>query len=240
MEINDKVVIITGASSGIGKATSEILHQKGAKIVLAARSVEKLNQISEKPPGTFVIPCDMTKTTDIDNLVDKTLTHFGRIDILINNAGQGYDASVESINLKNMHYIFDLNVFGPLVAMQKVIPHMRKEHQGAIINISSGLSLLNLPYMSPYASSKKALVSFSLAARQELKKDGIIVSVVYPYITDTDFEKNTLKSTGNFLANDSDEKSLPLPDPAGFAALKILEAINTEKPEIFAHQWMSA
>ena len=131
-------------------------------------------------------------------MVSRAMEHFGRIDILVNNAGQGYDAPVEKTEIPTFRYIYDLNVIGPLVAMQQVIPIMREQGGGTIINISSGTALMNLPGMSPYSSSKRALAGISLAAREELQADNIVVSVVYPYITRTGFRR-TLSGLSRFL-----------------------------------------
>jgi short-subunit dehydrogenase len=123
--------------------------------------------------------------------------------------------------------------------MQQVIPIMRKQKEGSIVNISSGTALMYLPNMGAYSSLKRALASISLTAREELKKDNINVSVVYPYITDTDFEKNTIKDLGSVEYPESDDDfELPKPDSAEYAAEKILEAIVGGKAEIFAHNWM--
>src|SRR5207253_1933120 len=99
---------------------------------------------------------------------------------LINNAGQGYDAMIEKINSKTYHYIFDLDVVGPLIAMQEVIPLMHEQGGGAIVNISSGTALMSLPSMGAYSSLKRALVGLSLTANEELKNENISVSVVFP------------------------------------------------------------
>jgi short-subunit dehydrogenase len=114
---------------------------------------------------------------------------------------------------------------------------MKKQKEGSIVNISSGTALMTLPSMSPYSSLKRAVVGISLTAREELKEFGINVSVVYPYITKTDFEKNTLKSGGQNWEDNGDGPPMP-GDPPEYIAKKILEAIETEKPEVFAHDWM--
>ena len=106
MNIKDKIVIVTGASSGIGEATATLLSQKGAKVVLAARSKDKLLNLSKKLDRTLVVPTDMTKERDIKNLVSKTVKEFGRIDILVNNAGRGFDAAIEYIDTKDFREIF--------------------------------------------------------------------------------------------------------------------------------------
>jgi short-subunit dehydrogenase len=238
-QVKHKVAIVTGASSGIGFALAKLLIKRGAKVVLVSRSKEKLEKISKSSPNSIYIVADMTKPKEIINMVKKVKEHFGRIDILINNAGQGYDAPIEKINISTFQKIFDLDVIGPIIAMQQVIPIMRKQKEGTIINISSGTALMYLPNMAGYSSLKLALAHISLTAREELKKDKINVSVVYPYITETNFEKNTIK---DFVPRQRfDEDALPHPpDSAEYIARKILEGIEDDKPEIFAHQWMKS
>jgi short-subunit dehydrogenase len=137
MSVRNKTAIITGASSGIGLATAKLLGKHGAKLALVSRSKEKLERHSRELPNSLAVPADMTKISEIKEMVEQTEEHFGRIDILINNAGQGYDAPVEKIDSDIFHRIFDLNVVGPLIAMQQVIPLIRKQGGGAIIYISS-------------------------------------------------------------------------------------------------------
>jgi short-subunit dehydrogenase len=237
MDVQNKIVIVTGASSGIGLATAKLLAERSARVVLVSRSKEKLETLSKELPFSIAIDADMTKIPDINRVVEQTLEHFGRVDVLINNAGQGYDAPIEKTNIDTFHYIFDLDVVGPLVAMQQVIPVMRKQGGGAIINISSGTALMYLPNMGAYSASKRALANISLTAREELKTDNIIVSVVYPYITLTDFEKNTIREPASDSGGQVDNAPFP-PDTAEFVAREILEGIEQGEAEIFAHEWM--
>lgn len=239
MDIKDKVVIVTGASYGIGLAVAELLTRRGAKVALVARSLDRLHEISKRLPGSLPIRADLTREDDIKRMVRETKEHYGRIDILINNAGQGCDAPVEKLKIEVFRRIFELNVVGPLIAMQQIIPIMRGQKGGMIVNISSGLALMALPNMSPYASLKSALVNVSLTAREELKKDNIPVSVVYPYITDTDFEKNTIRETAEEVSGSEEDHGAPRPpDSAEYVALKIVEGIESGDAEIFAHDWM--
>lgn len=236
MNIKNKVVIVTGASSGIGLAAATLLTQKGAKVVLTARSKAKLEALSKKLPGSLVIVTDMTKEQSVKDMVAKAYKQFGRIDILVNNAGRGYDAATESIDSAKFHELFDLNLIGPLIAMQSVIPIMKKQGEGTIVNISSGTALMFLPHMGAYSSLKRALVGMSLTAREELVHDHISVSVVYPFMTATNFEKNTMQS-GPAMEWEGGG-GMPKIDPPELIAEKIVEAIETGKPEIFAHDWM--
>lgn len=240
MKVKGKMVIVTGASSGIGLATAKLLAQKGAKVALVARSKAILTKISKKLPDSMVVPADMTHENEIKNMVKMVNNHYGRVDILINNAGRGYDAAIEYVNTKLFYQLFDLDLVGPLIAMQQVIPLMRKQGEGAIVNISSGTSLMFLPNLAAYSSLKRALVGLSLTAREELKKDKISVSVVYPYITATNFEKNTIKDPHlQEWENSGDDFQLPAADSAEYVAGKILFAIESGKPKIFAHDWMN-
>lgn len=237
MNVQDKVVIVTGASSGIGLATAKLLAKQGAKLALVSRSKEKLEKLSGELLNSLAVPADMSKIFEIKRMIKQTGEHFGRIDVLINNAGQGYDAFVEKIDIDTFHYIFDLDVVGPVVAMQQVIPLMRKQGGGAIINISSAVALMNLSNMGPYSSLKRALAQISLTAREELKNDNIIVSVAYPYITLTNFEKNTIRDR---LVPESEQESTgPFPpDTVEYTAQKILEGVESGEAEIFTHDWL--
>jgi short-subunit dehydrogenase len=236
-KLSGKVAVITGASSGIGLATARLLARYSVQVALVSRSQKKLEEISREIPGSLALPADMTRVPQITRMIERAKTHYGRIDILINNAGRGYDASVDQIDLEILRYIFDLHVVGPVAAMQRVIPMMRADGGGTIINISSGTALMNLPGMSPYASSKKALAGISLAARQELQNDGIVVSVVYPYITETDFEKNTIRAIP--VKEEDIEPTGPHPaDSAEFVAARIVDGILSGEAEIFSHEWM--
>lgn len=236
MGIKDKVIIVTGASSGIGLATAKLLSKNGAKLMLVARSKDKIEKLAKELKNSISIQTDMSKENQVREMVKKAKGYFGRIDILINNAGRGYDALIENTDPEKYRDIFNLNVIGTLVAMQAVIPIMRRQGGGAIVNISSGTALMHLPGMSAYSSTKRSIAVMSQIAREELKKDKIIVSVVYPYITDTDFEKNTIKEIENSMEEENGD--LPPVDSAEYVAEKILEVIKSGKAEQLAHDWM--
>ena len=190
MNIKNKIVIVTGASGGIGLSLARALALKEARVVLAARSLDKLKELEKEIPNSYAIEADMRKEEDIKNLIKKTKEKFGRVDILINNAGQGMRAAVEKINLDDYKNILELNVFGVLRAMQEVIPLMREQGGGLILNVSSMVSKNYYTELAAYSSTKYALNAISLTAREELEKDNIIVSVFHPKMTATDFGKN--------------------------------------------------
>jgi NAD(P)-dependent dehydrogenase (short-subunit alcohol dehydrogenase family) len=240
MDFKDKVVIVTGASSGIGQATAREFYQKGAKVVLAARSIGKLKALSKDLPGSLVSATDMTAEIDINDMVNQTVDHFGRLDILINNAGQGYDATIVNIDRETLQHIFELDFYGPLFAMQKAIPIMKKQGGGAIVNVSSGTALMHIQGMGAYAAIKAAIAHLSLTAREELAKDSINVGVVYPYITKTDFEVNTIKHGNKSVPRrNSGNFKLPDADPPEYVAKLILDCVESNLAEVYAHDWMN-
>ena len=125
MDVNGKVVLITGASEGIGAATARLLAARGAKVALAARSIDKLNEVAGELGDSFAVRVDMTQHASITAMVDAVVENYGRIDVLVNNAGRALRARVADVNVADFQSIVDLNVYGPLLAMQVVIPHMR-------------------------------------------------------------------------------------------------------------------
>lgn len=243
MDVKGKVAIVTGASGGIGLATAKLLSSKGAKLALVARSKGKLEKLAEELPDSIVVVADISKVDDVAGMVKQVYKHFGRIDILVNNAGQGYDSPIDKIDTEVMRCIINLDFVGQVVAMKEVVPIMRKQGSGSIVNVSSALALMHFPGMSVYAALKAALAHISITANEELKAQGIAVSVIYPYVTLTDFEKNTVKTGAPSWENEEGEEEesggLPFkPDTAEYVAEKILEGIQSGEPEIFVHEWM--
>jgi short-subunit dehydrogenase len=231
MKIKDKVVVITGASEGIGAALAKLLAAHGATVVLAARRADVLKKMEVGLPNSLAIPTDMRKPEDIVALIKKTIDRFGRIDLLVNNAGQAQYGPVEKADIDEYKSIVELNVYGPLRAMQAVIPQLRKQGGGMILNISSMVSKNYYPGLGTYASTKYALNALSLTARQELAPDNIIVSVFHPRMTATNFGKH---SVGERLFEDLGPESArnsAYIDSAEAVAEKILTQIKSEEPE---------
>jgi short-subunit dehydrogenase len=235
MEIPNKVIIVTGASSGVGLVAARLLYRKGAKLALVGQNKAKLLELADELKGSIAISADLRQEQEGRDMVQTVARELGRVDVLINNAGKGYQANVEAMDTKELREIYDLNVFTPLVLMQEVIPMMRESQRGAIINISSGTVFMTTPGISGYSSSKRALTGLSLAASEELMKDNIKVTTIYPYITDTNFFKNVVGTTNGQAPS---RPGMPPADSPEFIAELIAGAIESGEVEIVAHDWM--
>jgi len=196
MEIRGKVVVVTGASAGIGLATARSFAREGARLALVARSTDALSKLAEELHGEGVeaiaVPADFRDPEQIRGVIAEIERQFGRIDILINNAGQAAAGTIADVSLDDFRQIVELNVYGPLIAMQEVIPIMRREGGGIIINVSSMVSKMHIPGLAAYAATKAALNMISDTARGELAADNIRVITVFPRLTATDFGTHSL------------------------------------------------
>ena len=231
MELDGAVVIVTGASSGIGAATARLAAGRGAKVVLAARRWDRIKDLADGMPDALAVLTDLRDPAQIVRLVDATLDRFGRVDVLVNNAGQGLHVPLEQVRLDHLRAITELNVYAPLLAMQAVIPPMRKQGGGAIVNVSSMTSRMVLPGVGAYSATKAALNMLSQVARRELAADGIVVSIVYPAVTATEFHQSL--AAGGRVGGGS---WTPEPHSAESVAEAILGAIQSGDEEILLTQ----
>jgi NADP-dependent 3-hydroxy acid dehydrogenase YdfG len=193
MEVTGKAVVITGASSGIGEATARRLAREGARLVLAARRTDRIQALADELGNAVAVTTDMRDPAQVRALVAAATDAHGGVDVLVNNAGQGLHVPVEDIVLDDLVAVTELNFYAPLVAIQAVIPVMRERGGGSIVNVSSGTTLMVPTGTAGYASTKAALNLLSRTARAELADDGIAVSVVYPFVTETEFH-DTLRA----------------------------------------------
>jgi short-subunit dehydrogenase len=239
-----RVAIVTGASSGIGAATSRALAAAGAHVVLAARRTERLQQLADKLSGAYgthadVVVTDMSSREQVEALVEHTLQRHGRIDILINNAGIGLQGDLAVLPEHELRYLFDVNLFGPQFAMQSVIPSMRRQGEGAIVNISSILAKVTLPSLgmvgssAGYTASKAALHAVSLAARMELACDNIRVVTVLPGVTRSEFNEQFLVSAPSGRPAARPSGSLMGVTPPERVAQAILRGIENNQREVY-------
>jgi short-subunit dehydrogenase len=200
MELEGKVVVVTGASMGIGEAIAKTFAGQGASTVLLSREAGRAEAARTRigyPERTVALSCDIRNSEEIDRVLALTLHHFKRVDIWVNNAGHGLLDSVAQTDMQACHEMFETNFFGAMSAMQAVIPVMRQQGGGSIINISSVAGHIPLPFHASYSATKFALNAIGKAAGVELKRDGIHVLTVCPGYVQTAFSDNAVR--GNEL-----------------------------------------
>jgi uncharacterized protein len=198
ISVSDKVVVITGASMGIGEAMAKLFADEGAKVVLLSRDAGRAEAVRERIghiENTLALSCDVRNREEIDRVVGLTLHHFQRIDIWINNAGHGLMDTVAQVDMTACRETFDTNFFGTVACMQAALAVMKQQDSGAIINISSVAGHIPLPFHAVYSATKFAMNAFGKAANVELKGSGIHVLTVCPGYVKTDFGANAIKGT---------------------------------------------
>lgn len=206
MNLEGKIAIVTGASSGIGTAFSQKLIKKGATVYGLARRMNKLNEIQEKLGNAFIpVQMDITDSEGVEKWISKTFSDENVPQILINNAGLGLFGNVEELSLKDWHTMIDTNVNGVFYITRKVVPLMKATPDHChIINIASVAGLLGNPQISGYNATKFALRGFSEALFKELRYDGIKVSTMFPGSIATHFFDNTGTETHPNMMQPSD------------------------------------
>jgi len=188
MRIDDKVVLITGASEGIGAACAREFATSGARLSLTARNEDGLHRAGS--PDSLIVPADITNHQDRCRVVERTLERFGTIDILINNAGVGIYQPSWEMPMDEARYLMELNFFAPLAMTQLVAPHMRTRRSGMIVNVGSIGGKVVLPWMTLYSVTKSALGALTEGQRIELMGSGIRTMLVCPGYVKTGFQKN--------------------------------------------------
>jgi short-subunit dehydrogenase len=232
-----KIILITGASSGMGLETAKDLVKQGHTVYGAARSVDKMREVD----GLHAIEMDMSKEETIKKGVEKIIKEQGKIDVLWNNAGFGLYGPVEDVPIDTARYQFDVNLFGLARLTQLVTPHMRKQKSGLIINTSSMGGKIYFPLGAWYHATKHALEGFSDCLRLELKQFGIKVVILEPGAIETNFGGPLLKNL-NKLPKDSAYKSMidtykkmdmssMKPSPSSLISETITKIINSNKPK---------
>lgn len=201
MELAGKVCLVTGASGGIGEALGDALTAEGAKVVLFARRKENLQHILARlgEHNAAIAAGDVTNADDLKRAVDLALERFGKLDVLINNAGVAVMARLSSVPVDLFQRGWRTNVLGPVLALQAALPAL-KTQGGMIVNVSSAMSLHGSATMAVYAASKAALNVLSASMRQELKEFNIQVMTVFPGFIGNDFGLNTLAESEEIAA----------------------------------------
>ena len=185
---NSPVALVTGASSGIGRVTAKALQGAGYRVFGTSRRAA-----SESVEGVTMLACDVTDDESVAKLVNEVVARAGRIDLLVNNAGIGLLGGAEESSIEQAQALFDVNVFGVMRVTNAVLPVMRRQRQGRIVNLSSLLGLIPAPYSALYAATKHAIEGYSESLDHELRAFGIRVVLVEPAYTRTSFEENLVR-----------------------------------------------
>lgn len=202
-EIKGLRVLITGASSGIGRAVALELARRGAELTLASRRLLSLKKVAEDIQSAFpdahrplIVRCDVTDRQEVKSLVERSVRRWGGIDVLINNAGIGVYGDTEFTTLDDFRAVMEVNFFGAVQCLQEVLPLMKRARKGLIVNITSVAGKHGVPYLGAYGATKAALSVLGQSLRAELSDSGVSVLNVYPSYTQTDFFRNEKKVGG--------------------------------------------
>lgn len=190
-----RVVVITGGSRGLGLLLAKQLRREGARVALLARNREELIRAKDQLGGdgsTITIPCDVAERTLVRQAIEIVVHHFGRVDMLINNAGVIQVGPLEHMTYADYHHAMNVHFWGTLHCTEAVLPYMRQRRSGRIVNIASIGGLIAVPHLAPYSASKFAVVGYSDAIRAEVAKDGIRVTTVCPGLMRTGSAVNAL------------------------------------------------
>jgi short-subunit dehydrogenase len=232
--MNDKVIVITGASAGIGAELARQLGRQGAKLVLAARRQRELEQVAKESGEAIAVVTDATQREQVNRLRDQALARFGRIDVWVNNAGRGITRAVAELTDDDLDSMWRDNVKSALYGMQAVLPHFQQRGAGQIVNVSSGLGRIpSAPFRSAYVAAKHALNGLSACLRIELKAKypGIAVSVVMPGVVATDFGLNA-------LGGGPDSRALPGAQSVEDAVKVLVDVIAHPRAEAYTQARM--
>lgn len=234
--INAKVALVTGASSGIGEATAERLAAAGYRVYGTSR---RGAQAGQRP--FEMLPLDVTSDESVEAAVSHVIQREGRIDLLVNNAGFGVaPAGAEESSLDQARSIFDTNFFGLIRMTRAVVPHMRRQGSGRIINIGSVLGFVPMPYGALYAATKHAVEGYSESLDHELRTRGIRVSVIEPAYTKTPFDANLMEPDAKLEeyrearegVNKRVAEVMATAEPPSIVAETVLKAANAAQPKV--------
>jgi short-subunit dehydrogenase len=232
--LSGKVVWLTGASSGIGESLAYALAEEGANLVLTARREPELNKVKaacKRPHDHLVIPLDLIAPEAFQPAVRTVLEHFGRVDVLINNAGISQRGTVVANDLKVFEHLMALNFFAPVQLTKLVLPSMIERKTGHIVAISSLLGKFGAPGRSAYCSSKHAIIGFCDSLRAEVYRQGVAVTVVCPGFVRTNASYNALEADGTPHGKLEDDIRNGI--PSDVCAQRIIAAIKAQKREVY-------
>ena len=226
----DKTVVITGASSGIGAATAELLARQGAKVAVVARGAEALQAVAMKcGPGALAIVADVTRREEVRRVVEETLARYGHIDVWVNNVGRGITRLPSELSEQDVDEMMRVNVLTALFGMQEVLPHFKERGSGHIINVSSMLGRIPFAvFRSAYIGAKHFLNALTATFRAEVQEThpNIQFTVVSPPVVRTEFGVNALHGG-------PDSRTLPNSQSAEEVAEVIARVIETRQPDVY-------
>jgi short-subunit dehydrogenase len=228
--MNEKIVVITGASSGIGAAVAEILARRGMEVAIVARRKDALNLVAARCGGrAHAIAADVSRRSDVRRVVDETLARFGRIDVWVNNVGQGITRMPSELTDEDIDQVMQVNVKSALYGMQEVLPHFKSRNEGHIINVSSMLGRIPFAVIrSAYCGAKHFLNALTITFRAEIQQThpGIQVSLVSPGVVRTDFGLNALHGG-------PDSRTMPDSQSAEEVAAVIAEVVASRASDVY-------
>ena len=238
LSVKGKVVVVTGASGGIGEAIAVAFGREGAKVVLVSRRKEKLEAIASNLPEALVIEADLEDPAAAVRMIEQTIEHYGRLDILINNAASIIVAKSEEVLPEDLLKAFRTNLIAPVVATQTALPYFKRQGGGQIINIGSPGFMMGIPFYSPYVCSKAALSAWTRTIQAEWAGTGIQISEYFPgYIkTDSDPESRIGEVKQDFLMAEKQNfltRTFAKPKTADSVAKDILKMAL--KPRLLMH-----
>jgi len=234
-ELGGKVIIVTGASAGIGQAVAVEAARCGMRVALAARRAEKLNDVATaiRAHGgeALTVLTDVSDAHQVQALVDQTVEHFGQLDVMLANAGFGHYAGVSHIDSELDRKMWDVNYFGTMHCCQAAAAVMKRQGGGHLMITSSILAHLGLPFYSTYSATKAAQHALAMSLRVELAGDGIDVTSIYPVGTKTEFFKTAAKLDGRDLIQ-RNTPAMFMQSPR-YVARRIIAAMRRPRPEVW-------
>ncbi|MFN6562974.1 MAG: oxidoreductase [Nostoc sp. ChiSLP01] len=246
--IKRRIWFITGSSKGLGRALAEAVLEQGDTVVLTARNPELIEDLAAKfPEHTLAVQLDVTKPEEVQEAVKQAITKFGRIDVLVNNAGYGILGAIEEVNNEEVRHQFETNFFGVLELLRTVLPYMREQGSGHIINISSVGGFVGYAGTGIYNGTKFAIEGISEALAQEVTPLGIKITIVEPGAFRTDFVTRSLVIANSEIkdyeaaigemrqgARDILDNKLEFKEPGDpkKAALAIIKVVNSKNPPL--------